>query len=159
MFFIDDVKTGGFIAEFPLMVGLQKMEVATTTDDDPSTWRFSVQQALSLESLPFIAPGPPRCSTFSKCVRKGKEVELSGTESFFGLVLPLLKSLQYFERTRQPLKTFMYFDLHAALAVGVLDAPMVGVRMASGNDTYELLPWVRVMRHETKEDAPFFERD
>jgi hypothetical protein len=146
------------LMEFPMMCGLHKMTVTLKTDDDRSSWTFPVQTVLGADELRFTTD-PEFSLTFSKAARKGKELALSGTEAFYGIVLPLVKTLQYFERTNAPDKDYVYYDLRIGLAVGVLDGPMVGARLDGGTIEYELVPWVRVIRHETYETTSPWDRD
>lgn len=140
-----------WVPYFPLLGGLFKHALTITTDDDASTWEFTVLDALALDSHPFIKKEPKYCMSFAKCVRKGSEVELSGDESFHGLILPILKAMHHFQLAESPPKTAYYFDCHLIIGIGVLDAPMVGVRVSEQSHDLELLPWVRVVRHETDE--------
>src|SRR3989442_1342335 len=48
---------------------------------------------------------------------------------------------------QHPASTAVYFDLHFAIALAVIDAPMVAVRPGRNNHESELLPWVRIPRH------------
>jgi hypothetical protein len=146
-----------WLPEFPSMAGLSKDEITITSDDDPSIWSFQVLHVLGLDSHEFLS-SPPYSSTFSKCVRKGSELELSGAESYNGLILPILKSVLHFQAAEVPPKTAIYFDAHLVIGVGVLDAPMIGVTIE--NDTISLKPiqWVRVTRHESLEGEHRSER-
>lgn len=148
IFFLSDSKP--WLPDFPALAGLAKSGVTVTTDDDPSSWSFSLLHALGLESHAFLS-SPNYCSTLSKCVRKGSELDLSGSESYNGLVLPLLKSVLHFQAAERPPKTAVYFDAHLVVAVGVIDAPMVGVTVDGGSPSLAALQWVRVTRHESLE--------
>ncbi len=145
-----------WIPHFPLLAGLFRDTLTITTDDDPSTWEFPILDALELLSHPFIAKEPEYCTSFTKCVRKGSDIELSGDESFHGLVLPTLKAMHDFQLKESPPKTAYYFDCHLVIGIGVLDAPMVGVRVAEQSCDLMFLPWVRVVRHETDETSDLF---
>lgn len=144
VFFLADARP---IDNFPMIAGLGKHEIAVKTDDDLSRWIFTPQQALDLRNLNF-AQAPPLCSTLSKCVRKGKEIQLSGSESFNSIVQPLLSAAEHFRSTSAPPKTAFWFSAHAVLGIAVLDAPMIGVRVRADCETFEFVPWVRVLRHE-----------
>jgi hypothetical protein len=126
-------------ADFPLVVGTYSQGITLATDDDRSSWSLPVRTVLGLHELPF-ATDPPVCTTFSRAVRKGKDLELSGSDAFHGLVLPLLKALDFFERTRAPRAALHHSDLHLALALGVLDAPMIAVTVSGEEPAYELVP-------------------
>ncbi len=128
------------------------------SDDDPSTWTYTVIHALDLDRHPFQAT-PGFCHTLSKCVRKGAEIELSGSEAYNGLVLPLVKALRHFVRAQFPVDTAWYFDCHLTVGIGVLDAPMVGVTSGPTGPALIALPWVRVLRHEYEEKGEHSERE
>ena len=135
--------------QFPVFAGLASDEVVITSDDDPSSWHFSVLQALEMYNHPFLSDSPEFSSTFSKCVRKGKELELSGSQPYQGLVFPIIKAVSHFKNIESPPSTAMYFDCHLTIGIGVLDSPMVGVRVKEEGHEMILIPWVRVLRHQT----------
>ncbi|EQB64217.1 MAG: hypothetical protein RBG1_1C00001G1796 [candidate division Zixibacteria bacterium RBG-1] len=138
--------------DFPLLAGLSSTSLTLTTDDDASSYVFSIINALGLDQHKFIIEDVDYCMSFSKCVRKGKNLELSGDDPFQKLVLPLLKSMHHFRSAQTPSKTAFYFDCHLVFGIGVLDAPMVGVRVFDKSNELILLPWVRVLRHESYDD-------
>ncbi len=133
---------------FPLLAGLFRHEISITTDDDPSSWSFHIPLALGLDSHQFIND-PKCCTVFTKCVRKGSKLEFSGSEPFHGLILPILKAMHHFQVAESPPKTAMYFDMHLVIGIGLLRAPMIGVSANKKSQRLTLLPWVRVIRHET----------
>jgi len=144
-------------SHFPFLAGLRQFEIAIKTDDDRSTYNVGVLGALGLESNGFVVSKPEYCTSFSKCVRKGSELELSGSDPFLSLVSPLIKSLQHFQVAVNPPDTASYFDLYLTLAVAVLDAPMLGVRVQESGNEIVPIPWVRTVRHEYFE-GPLWER-
>ena len=137
-----------WLPDFPTISGLKAKNVVITTDDDPSTWHKPPLSVLELDRHPFMSNSVPLCATFSKCVRQGKKVVLSGGDPYQSLMLPILKAASHFDQTQTPPSTAHYFDCHLVIGVGVLDAPMVGVRLTDSGTKTELLPWVRVVRHE-----------
>ena len=146
------------LTEFPTVAGLAGDHISISTDDSASTWTFGILDALGLTSHRFLTQ-PKYSSTFSKCVRKGGDIVLSGSESYSSLVLPLLKAVAHFYETAHPPSTAAYFDAHLVIGVGVLDAPMIGVHVQQDNSAkLVLLPWVRVLRHESLEGKHPFER-
>jgi hypothetical protein len=130
-----------------------------STNDDASTWTLPIIDVLGLSKDDFVLNIAPCSMTFSKCVRSGKDIVLSGTESYQSLVLPLLTSLLHFGESETPPKTAMYFDGHLPFAIGVLDAPMIGVKVGDNSHESELIPWVRVFRHESYESEHQTERN
>lgn len=146
------------LIEFPVVAGLRSDIIEITSDDDPSTWSFGVIFALDLSNDPFQRE-PTYCNTFSKCVRKGADIELSGIDPYIGLVLPLIKGLQHFEVAEQPVQTAWYFDAHLVVGLGVLDAPMIAATTGNSGAALSFVPWVRVLRHEYLEEAKKWKRN
>jgi len=149
VFFLSPSKP--WVPHFPLLAGLFRHTLVLKTDDDASSFELNILHALGLDSHPFIAEEPEYCMSFTKCMRKGSDVELSGSESFHGLALPILKAMHGFHIAESPSKTALYFDCHLAIGIGIIGAPMVGVRVSEQSHDLTLLPWVRVVRHETDE--------
>jgi hypothetical protein len=147
IFFASDSRPGrgGFAVS---VAGLHQDEISVRTDDDMSTWSFTTLRALGLADHTFVADPPRVAMTFSKAARRGKELELSGTDPYQSLVLPLTKALRGYTGRIAPPKTAMYFDLVLPLAVAVIDGPMVVASVAQSGVSYELHPWVRVYRHD-----------
>lgn len=143
----------------PLVVGLPKNEIKLTTDDDRSSYTTDLMNLLDLNRHPFVTNEPEFCMSFTKCVRGNRGLEFSGNEPFNSLVLPIVKAVNQFHETKIPPKTAFYFDCHLTIGIGVLDAPMVGVNVKENSTDLVLLPWVRIVRHETTEGNHFLERE
>ncbi len=143
--------------DYPIIVGLFSKDLSISTDDSPSTWSLSIKHALGLDEHDFFKASPPSM-TFSKCVRKGKNIALSGTDGYQNLVLPIISSLHDFEEAKKPPRTAMYFDAHLTFGIGVVDSPMIGVKVSTDGHEQELIPWVRVFRHESYEHENHWER-
>jgi hypothetical protein len=156
VFFIS--ATGPWLREFPYFAGLAQDRIVLKTDDDPSTYEETILGALSLSEHPFVRDDAEPCVTFSKCVRKGEKIELSGTEAFQSTVLPLIKALKYFKKQEAPSATARYFDCHIPLAIAVLDALMIAARIQGEKHSLSLTPWVRVVRYEAVDAALFHDR-
>lgn len=148
VFFLSSSSTRAL--EFPLITGLPPLMVRA---EDGSNWPdVPIGQALGLDRWDFVAKAA-YCTAFAKGYRKGKRLGLSGDEPFNNLVLPLGKALDYYERTRKPpSETMRNYIGHLTVGLGVLDAPMVGIRVLGENNEAVLLPWVRVVRHETTKE-------
>lgn len=144
--------------DHPKITGLQNPTIRISSDDDPSTWTFTIIHALDLHKNAFQI-APICCNTFSKAARKGADLELSGTEAYSGLILPLIKALGHLSIAEAPPKTAWYFDAHLAVGIGVLDAPMIVARKQPSGTSLDLAPWVRVLRHEYSADGKLGERD
>ncbi|WP_133061788.1 hypothetical protein [Streptosporangium minutum] len=133
--------------EFPFIFGLSNKWVQVETDDDRSTWKFSVSEVLGMDDHSFVTNA--LCSSiFSKCVRRGKEVELSGSEAYSSTVFPLVSAVQHFERMCTPPKTAFWFDARLTICLAVLDAPMISIDPTAGEGEASPVPWVRVLRNE-----------
>ena len=127
------------LPDFPTISGLKAKNVVITSDDDPSSWHIPPLGALGLDQHSFLSDSVPFCVTFSKCVRHGKKLTLSGSDPYQNLMLPILKAADHFDQTQIPPPTAHYFDGHLVIGVGVLDAPMVGVRLTDSGPNTELL--------------------
>lgn len=142
---------------FPLLAGLRKTNsISVITDDSASSYEMRIISALSLDSHQFFKE--PECSNlFTKCVRKGKQLEFSGTESFHGIVLPLLKAMRQLQIVYAPTPTTAFFHFNIILGIGIIDGPMVGAYISKKSQKLKLLPWVRVVRHEIEENPDIFQ--
>lgn len=139
------------VGGFPKIGGLRDDAVVVETDDDRSSWHLTVLQALSLELHDFLTQ-PPTSATFSKCVRKGSDLTLSGTDAYQGSVLPLMSATEHFLNTAAPRPTFHYFDAFVVVPVAVLDAPMVAVTVDEhGSSHLRMTEWQRIWRVEPPE--------
>ena len=105
---------------------------------------------LELERHTFINE-PECCSSFAKCERVGRNLQLSGEEVYRDLVLPIMKAMHHFQLAETPVQTALYFDCHLSFGVAVIDAPIVGVTLYKQSHKIKLIPWVRLVRHETGE--------
>lgn len=152
-------KTAGnvWLKEFPLVAGLKEPHVRLTSETDPSMWYLPVITCLNLQQHRFVSSPPALCTTYSKVVRGGKDLQLSGSEAYGSVVLPLVKAMQYFAKTASPLATHRYFDCYATVGICVLDAPMVVAESPSDVPQLTLMPWVRLIRDEAKKDRTGFE--
>ena len=144
------------LPDFPTISGLKAKNVVITTDDVPSRWHIPPLSVLELDKHSFLTESVPFCVTFSKAVRHGKKLTLSGNDPYQSLLLPILKAAEHFDQTQIPPPTAHYFDCHVVIGVGVLDAPMVGVRLTDSGTKTQLLPWVRVVRHDPRAEATEF---
>lgn len=146
VFFLSSTRP--WIPDFPLVAGLQSKNVVITSDDDPSTWNFDPVSLFDLHRHPFLTEEAPVCMTLSKCVRKGSELALSGSDAYQSLIFPLTKAAMHFCDRQAPPTTAHYFDCTLVIPLAVIDAPMVGVSLDKNGTTKRLLPWVRVARHQ-----------
>lgn len=144
--------------DYPYISGLFHKTLTISTDDSVSTWTLAISHALGIDRDDFLVNSVPSSMTFSKCVRSGKDIVLSGTDSYLGLVMPLIQSIKHFDEAEAPVKTARYFDTHLPFAIGVIDAPMVGVTVEENKHKSELIPWVRVFRHESYKNEDRLER-
>ncbi len=136
-----------FVFDHPVICGLGHSGIEIATDDSGSTWVLPVINALGLHDHDFQR-APRFSKTFSKCVRKGAKVELSGTDAYSHLILPLVKALSHFRTDSKPPDTAVYFDAHTCIGLGVLDAPMVIATSDKTGTALEFSPWVRIARHD-----------
>jgi len=147
-----------WLPDFPIISGLKARDIVLTSDDDPSSWIYRSLHVLELDRHPFLMESVPFCMTFSKCVRKGSDLVLSGSDPYQSLIFPILKAVSHFDKVQSPPSTAYYFDCHMVIGLGILDAPMVGVRLTNRGTETEILPWVRVVRHQPCPDDNKVER-
>lgn len=150
--------TRPILSHFPYFAGLAQYEIRVSTDDSQSSWTFSMMRALDLQAHPFVRDDVELCTLIARCARKGKTIELTGTDAYQNIVLPLVKALRYFEKQQKPPKTARYFDCHVPLAIAVIDAPMISTRSQDALCSLRLTPWVRVIRNEAVESEDRSER-
>jgi hypothetical protein len=149
VFFRSQAATSAHVGDLPLLTGLRSPVITVTTDDDPSSYMEPAQACLGLDKHAFVAQAPFVCTSFSRCVRKSSDLELSGADVYNGAVLPLVKALVHLNRTAAPRPNRVYFDCTATLALCILDAPMTGVSVGEGGGSEsKLIPWARLLRHE-----------
>lgn len=143
------------VRDFPLVTGLPKLDLKR----ENRTWAdVPIAYALGLDRWGLIR-NATYSTSFTKAHRKGKGLEFSGTDPFNGLVLPLSKALNYYaERNKVQRQPYNCFG-KLTVAIGVLDAPMVGVRVTEEETEAYHLPWVRVLKHETRGPEDRFGRD
>jgi hypothetical protein len=150
VFFLSDSQPQ--LLDHPRVVGLQFPGVAVSTDDSTASFGLTIIGALGLDRAPF-QQAPPFCTTFSKCVRRSSELELSGAEAYSSLILPLAKAVDHFAQISKPGSgDARYFHAHLVVALAVVDSPMVCVA-GEAADQLSLRPWVRIGRHEYEEVA------
>jgi hypothetical protein len=146
------------IPGFPAVAGLKRGIVEIRESKRGRISEVKGAHALGLHRLSFIQNGPPRCSVFSRAVLSGKKVEMSGTELFNSLVLPLVKALDHayclYRDRQQP----THLSPNLLLSIGVLDAPMILVESPHLASDPILTPWVRVVRQESVEDPNSLQR-
>jgi hypothetical protein len=57
--------------------------------------------------------------------------------------------MQHHETIRTPRSNYTSYHCDITLGVGILDAPMVGVRVSESGNRLSYMPWVRVAKHES----------
>jgi hypothetical protein len=70
----------------------------------------------------------------------------------------LVKAVSHYDQVQVPPPTASYFDCELVIGLGILDAPMVGVRLTSSGVDVQLLPWVRVLQHQPCEGEHRWDR-
>jgi hypothetical protein len=141
------------LIDHPVVIGLRNSTITIATDDSRASWALSVILALGLSDHKF-QHAPKTSKMFSKCVRRGRKIELSGIDAYSHLIRPLVKAINHLATTERPSEQAVYFDAHLSVAVGVLDAPMLAAQSGPEGTVLELVPWVRVLRHEYDKSDP-----
>lgn len=142
--------------QFPYISGLPSRSVWISNPSGKNQIEVPPAVALGLDAMPFVAEGPPVCATFSKAVPSGKKVELSGADPFSTLVLPLVKAFRHTlsQNSRPEPRDPLYPTME--LCIAVVDAPMLVVESPNRPGEPVLRPWVRVVRHESRQDVARF---
>ena len=117
----------------------------------------SIARALGLHVDPFY-DAPPISRVFSKAERKGggqqvelaqPRLDLSGSEPFNGIVLPLISALEYWLQYRATgAAPSARISPTLTVCACILDAPMVVVEGTPEEPKLSMEPWVRVVRQE-----------
>jgi hypothetical protein len=158
VFFSEPVALNTSSARIPRICGLPSKEMVILTDDSRYAYPIPLLRALGVYKTPFLQDAP-RCSVFSKCVRKGKGIELSGTEAYSGIVMPMMSAMEHFEKASAPRNTTAPRSVFMVLAVAVVDAPMIAYDISQDADKVKFVPWHRVIRNEpNEEDGGFLGR-
>ncbi len=139
------------VPDFPLIAGLRSDTIQLKTDDDRSTYSYSILTVLNLIFDPFLKD-VAACSTFSRIVRKGKIIELSGSDVYNGIVMPLMSATMHFDSLSRPRDTAAYYDAHLVVPLAVLDSPMIGVEGYGDSQKLSFIPWVRILRSEPSQE-------
>ena len=108
--------------DFPMITGIPNNSISISTDDTRSTFDCDIPHALSLNEKSFINSPLSSCNSFTKCVRKSSHFECSGDEPYNGLILPILKAMNYFKKISQ-YKKANYYDGNLVLGIGALMPP------------------------------------
>jgi len=131
------------VTHFPLIVG-GVSPAAFITSPSGSMYR-PLSEILGLHRLPF-SNVVPACTGVAKAVRKGKELDLTGTEMFNATVRPLCGALDYgLAFYKLPTAQEVVYP-RVALAVAVVDAPMLLADYPTPDESLELTPWIRIFR-------------
>ncbi len=135
-------------SEFPRVCGLANDEITISTDDDRSRWVFPPLYSLELDKTPFIQQ-VNGCSVFSKCVRKGGgQIELSGTDAYSSIMMPLLSAVEHFAVASAPSRRAFWFDAFIVLPIAIIDGPMIAYDAKASEDRVKYTSWHRVYRNE-----------
>lgn len=133
---------------FPRVAGL----IADKIDlHERGTNRFRTghaSYALQLDALPFVNGSVVHCSALSKAIPKGDKVELSGSEPYNSLILPLTKAADHATTLYAHKRDRNQIFPALVLSICVLDAPMVLFKAPDESAEPVLTPWLRVVRQE-----------
>jgi hypothetical protein len=149
-----------WVDHFPILAGLRErfVTVSGLASYDYIPLITPVVNALGLNSCRGVShqfiTQPSYSMSFSKCVRRSNRIELSGTEAYNGLVLPLVKAMQHFEDIMRPKRrSKSSLDCHLTLGIGILDAPITAVLLSARDSEPNMLrlPFVRVARRGAME--------
>jgi hypothetical protein len=142
------------VPDFPMISGLHSHSILLEAFSEEEE-TISVLDLLGLQKHPFLRDAN-FASTFARCERKGggDRMKLSGDEPYNQIVLPLVKSATYLNERNKPANGTEYFRCSIVFCIGILNAPMVGVRVTEQSHELTMLPWVRVVRHHQEKSIP-----
>jgi hypothetical protein len=148
---------------FPSVYGLPHGGVSLKESKNPQRHEIvPASRALGLSDLPFVSLATDRAASFSQAIPNSKRVDLSGTDAFNNLVLPLSKAADHarlvFGYAPGPGNSPVF--ARVALSVAVLDAPMILIEGPDRVGEPIYAPWVRIVRQEPNAprlsgEAPF----
>ncbi|MBK6456509.1 MAG: hypothetical protein IPF87_10585 [Gemmatimonadetes bacterium] len=133
---------------FPAFAGLSRDLLTISTPAGAATADIHPTSLLCLQSDHYVLD-PPACSVMSRAYPKGEKVDLSGSEAYSDLVLPLTKGLRHLQVQLRPERD--PWRPTVVLLVAVLDAPMLLVESPTEAGDPSFCPWVRVVRREPQE--------
>lgn len=146
------------IPGFPTVAGLKRGVVDVREISGKRSSDLYGAAALGLDKLPFVGNGPAECSAFSRATLSGNKAELSGTELFNSLVLPLVKAFDHARGLHRTGQDASELRPTLLIAVGIVDAPMILVESPRQASDPILTPWVRLRRQESIEDPQSWQR-
>ena len=144
------------LPDYPTVVGLNYQ--STLLQADNRSQEVTPAAILGLAELPFIQSGPALCSAFARAIANGKKFELSGSEPFNSLVLPLVKAVDHAKRLYQHSPANSPLQPTLILCASVVDAPLVLATGPQESLDFQLTPWVRVPRQEDHESGSGYKR-
>lgn len=140
--------TERWVPNFPRLAGIPRGYVPISDPASRRSQDADPAKVLGIDELEFIRPGPPRCAAFSKAQPSGKKVEMSGTDPFQNLILPLTKATSHAAGLFGPGERPERIQPTLILSISVLDAPLILVDEPGSSIDPMLTPWVRVVRQE-----------
>jgi hypothetical protein len=150
------IVTDRSIPQFPRVVGLPNEDVELGQLNAGKFRDIPVSAVLGLNKHPFIDSGPPRCAAFTQATLSGKKINLSGSDPFNNIVLPLVKATKHITKLYKIEHNAQRLFPTLSLCISVLDAPMVLVESPDKTSDPVLTPWVRVVRLEANPDQKRF---
>jgi hypothetical protein len=132
----------------PILLGLPCDNIQLIPRENPDlSIGMSAYDALAIWDLGF--PSPALAVSIAKAHRKGgKDLELSGEETYRSVTLPMLKALDYYKKTSTPREGQIYHTVRLVFPIVVVRAPLVGVRVQGGEVELRDLQWTRLLRSE-----------
>ena len=156
VFFSESIGINRRTSRIPMICGLPR-QIVISRLDELTAYPIPISEALGVHESSFFHD-PPRCSVFSKCVRKGKGFELSGTEVYSSIVMPMMSAMEHFTKVSVSRNSAGPRTAFMPIAVAVVDAPMAAYDINKQEDKISFVPWHRVIRNEPseQEDRGYF---
>jgi hypothetical protein len=140
------------LERFPLIAGSRGSQDTYVQIKQDVVAPFPLTRVLGANRLPFAQPTMTSLS-FSRIHRKGKELELSGSDPFNSIFLPITKAMRYHHTVSSPRYSSDYDYFRMVFGLCVIDAPMVAVEVSADGVSMTFAPWVRLVRHEPRRRA------
>jgi hypothetical protein len=157
------------IRQFPKIYGLSSekfwLNVGSSAKD------FHISKCLGLSEHEFVDNDIVISSVFAAARPKGKDtrdgkqkakdaedkigppLELSGDDTFNGIVLPLISATEYARKYYKPLNTLPVYFARLVLSICVIDAPLIVAETRVDETNLEPVSWVRAFRQEADPDS------
>jgi hypothetical protein len=136
---------------YPVITGLFNKDLKVEAADRSSR-DARPEELFGMADVLISGEDPPICSAFTKAVPRGKRIELSGSDPYNRVILPLAKAQNFLQRSLALRQRQEHIFPTIVLPIAVIDAPLLLVESPDDAADPLLVPWVRVLRREAGND-------